>query len=181
MEYEVSNSYTITLLTKPANPGLGNEQSPHYLNMARNPEVLLEGPADTRWFSTASPAPNNSGLEHFYVWTDLFFRGSTQAWHCTTWAVWGKARTTRRRWTWQGCAISPIRSSSCQAPLETRWRRDSFVPFNGLWLSGLADSSWMGKTRAVPSFTLHLQCSDSWGEEGPVEKIGWTWCWKVPE
>ena len=36
MEDGVSNYYTTTLLTKLVNPGLGNEQSPHYLNMARN-------------------------------------------------------------------------------------------------------------------------------------------------
>ena len=116
-----------------------------------------------------------------YKLTELILRGSTQAWHCTTWAGWEKAWTTRMRLTWQGCAISPTRSSSCQAPLATRYRRDSFVSFKDLWLSGLADSSWMGKTRAVPSFTLHLQCSDSWGEEGPVEKSARTWCWTVPE
>ena len=33
MEGGVSNSYTTHQLV---NPGLGNEQSPHYLNMARN-------------------------------------------------------------------------------------------------------------------------------------------------
>ena len=36
MECGVSNYYTTTLSTKFVNPGLGNEQSPHYLNMARN-------------------------------------------------------------------------------------------------------------------------------------------------
>ena len=36
MEDGKSNSYSITLSIKLVNPGLGNEQSPHYLNMARN-------------------------------------------------------------------------------------------------------------------------------------------------
>ena len=35
MEDGVSNYYR-TLLTKLVNPGLGNKQSPHYLEMARN-------------------------------------------------------------------------------------------------------------------------------------------------
>ena len=55
MEDGVSNYYTTILLTKLVNPGLGNKQSPHYLEMARNfieanPEtpVGMEGPADTR-------------------------------------------------------------------------------------------------------------------------------------
>ena len=55
MEDGVSNSYSITPSTKLVNPGLGNKQSSHYLEMARNfieanPEtpVGMEGPADTR-------------------------------------------------------------------------------------------------------------------------------------
>ena len=55
MEDGVSNYYTTTQLTKLVNPGLGNKQSSHYLEMARNfieanPEtpVGMEGPADTR-------------------------------------------------------------------------------------------------------------------------------------
>ena len=42
-----------TLLTKLLNPGLGNKQSPHYLEMARsfievNPGTPVGRPADTR-------------------------------------------------------------------------------------------------------------------------------------
>ena len=53
MEDGVSNYYTITLLTKLVNPGLGNKQSPHYLEMARsfievNPGTPVGRPADTR-------------------------------------------------------------------------------------------------------------------------------------
>ena len=91
MECGVSNYYTTTLLNKLVNPGLGNEQSPHYLNMARNFIEANKGTpvGSPGRYQVREPVqhPLHLPTVSWNTLTELILRGSTQAWHYTTWAV----------------------------------------------------------------------------------------------
>ena len=135
--------------------GLGNEQSPHYLNMAKT-------------YIEANPGTPVGSPGRYQVWCETYcwsvwiffsnawcgfpsfltFRGSTRGWLCTTWDECGRVWSMPPRffftasiyiympprWTWQGCASSPTRSTSCQELSATKWELDLFL---GKSVSGL--------------------------------------------